>query len=99
MAALRDALAARRAAVLQQDGFEMALSRTPPDPRRGLMLIDPSYEVKADYDRIPAIMQKLTRKWNVGIVMLWYPILTSGLQAGMVRALRSAFPRGAGAMK
>ncbi len=31
----------------------MALALTPPTPRRGLMLIDPSYEVKADYETIP----------------------------------------------
>jgi 23S rRNA (adenine2030-N6)-methyltransferase len=92
VAALRDALPRRRAQVMQEDGFAMALSRTPPEPRRGLMLIDPSYEVKADYDRIPDVLAQLHRKWNVGVLMLWYPILASGLHAGMVQALRGAFP-------
>jgi 23S rRNA (adenine2030-N6)-methyltransferase len=90
--ALRDALPDRDVQVVQEDGFAMALARTPPEPRRGLMLIDPSYEIKADYDRIPEVMAQLHRKWNVGVLMLWYPILTSGLQTGMVRALRAAFP-------
>lgn len=92
VAALREAVPRQRAQVLQEDGFAMALSRTPPEPRRGLMLIDPSYEVKSDYDRIPEVLEQLHRKWNVGVVMLWYPILASGAEAGMARALRRAFP-------
>ncbi|MBF9057798.1 23S rRNA (adenine(2030)-N(6))-methyltransferase RlmJ [Rhodobacterales bacterium HKCCSP123] len=92
VAALREAMPAGRAQVLQEDGLAMALSRTPPEPRRGLALIDPSYEVKRDYDRLPAILQKLHARWNVGILMLWYPILATGAQSGMVRSLRQTFP-------
>jgi 23S rRNA (adenine2030-N6)-methyltransferase len=92
VAALREALPDRYVQVVQEDGLAMALSRTPPEPRRGLMLIDPSYEVKADYDRIPEVLAQLHRKWNVGVLMLWYPVLISGLHAGMARALRAAFP-------
>jgi 23S rRNA (adenine2030-N6)-methyltransferase len=92
VAALREVIPRHRAQVLQEDGFAMALSRTPPEPKRGLLLIDPSYEVKADYDRLPGILQKLHARWNVGILMLWYPILATGAQSGMVRDLRRAFP-------
>lgn len=91
-AALREAMPQRYAQIVREDGFAMALSRTPPEPRRGFLLIDPSYEVKADYDTIPDLIAKLHRKWNVGVLMLWYPILTSGLQVPMVRALRATFP-------
>lgn len=76
----------------REDGFAMALSRTPPDPRRGLLLCDPSFEVKADYDTVPGFLQKLHRKWNVGVLMLWYPVLAAGLHQGMVRSLRATFP-------
>ncbi len=77
----------------RQDGFEMANALLPPTPRRGMLLIDPSYEVKADYDRIPAIIGKLARKWNVGVIALWYPILADDRQAAMVRALAGAHPQ------
>jgi 23S rRNA (adenine2030-N6)-methyltransferase len=80
--------------VHQQDGFELALALTPPTPRRGLMLIDPSYEVKADYDAIPRHMTAIHRKWNVGILILWYPILQGGSHGPMLRALEAAFPDG-----
>lgn len=75
----------------QQDGFQMAQAICPPTPRRGLLLIDPSYEIKADYAAIPRQISKLARKWNVGVIALWYPILTDDRQAGMVRDLRAEF--------
>jgi 23S rRNA (adenine2030-N6)-methyltransferase len=80
--------------VYQQDGFQLAQALTPPTPRRGLMLIDPSYEVKADYDTIPKHMATLHRKWNVGVLILWYPLLRGGTHGPMLRALSEAFPEG-----
>lgn len=78
--------------VQQQDGFEFALALTPPTPRRGVMLIDPSYEVKADYEAIPRHMANIHRKWNVGLLILWYPILKGGAHGPMLKALEAAFP-------
>lgn len=78
----------------QRDGFEMALSLCPPDPRRGLMLVDPSFEVKTDYDTIPSLLAKVHRKWGVGVLVLWYPVLTDGPHRLMLRALQDAFPEG-----
>jgi 23S rRNA (adenine2030-N6)-methyltransferase len=80
--------------VYQTDGFDLALALTPPTPRRGLMLIDPSYEVKADYDAIPRHMANIHRKWNVGILILWYPLLKGGAHGPMLKALVEAFPDG-----
>lgn len=91
-AALRTEMRDPRITTYHQDGLALAQSLCPPDPRRGLMLVDPSYEVKAEYARIPKWLAAITRKWNVGVVMLWYPILTSGLQAPMVRALQADHP-------
>jgi 23S rRNA (adenine2030-N6)-methyltransferase len=78
--------------VHQRDGFDLALAVTPPTPRRGLMLIDPSYEVKTDYALVPGRIAAIHRKWNVGILMLWYPILTSGAHRPMIAALDATLP-------
>ncbi|WP_406645820.1 23S rRNA (adenine(2030)-N(6))-methyltransferase RlmJ [Aliisedimentitalea scapharcae] len=85
-AALTRAMA-RQAKVHLQDGFDMAHAICPPDPRRGVLLIDPSYEIKSDYDRIPGIIAKLHRKWNVGVIALWYPVLSSAAHDGMIDSL------------
>ena len=89
---LRHALNPWSAHIYRQDGFDLALAITPPTPRRGLMLIDPSYEVKADYDAIPKHIANINRKWNVGIIALWYPLLTGGPHGPMLKALEAQFP-------
>lgn len=78
--------------VRAEDGLKMALALTPPTPRRGFLLIDPSYEVKDDYATIPRVIGQIHRKWNVGILMLWYPILTNGAHRLMLQALQAAHP-------
>ena len=75
-----------------RDGFEMALAIAPPTPRRGMMLIDPSYEVKADYDRIPKLIGQIARKWNVGSIALWYPVLSDAPHRAMLTELAGLFP-------
>ena len=78
----------------QMDGTAMALALTPPDPRRGLMLIDPSYEVKSDYATIPKLIADVHRKWNVGVITLWYPILADHRHKPMIEMLAAAdFPK------
>ncbi|NNE54044.1 MAG: 23S rRNA (adenine(2030)-N(6))-methyltransferase RlmJ [Sulfitobacter sp.] len=91
-AALDLAMSPYPATCHRRDGFEMAFALCPPTPRRGLMLIDPSYEVKADYAALPRQIGKLARAWNVGIIALWYPILTSKAHLPMLKALEEAHP-------
>lgn len=90
--ALRENLRGPNVHIYQQDGLALAQSLCPPTPRRGLMLVDPSYEIKADYAQIPKWLTALTKKWNVGVVMIWYPILTSGAHRPMLRALQADHP-------
>lgn len=95
-AALAATMAPFGAHVHAQDGLEMALALCPPTPRRGLLLIDPPYEIKADYETLPRRIGQIARKWNVGIIALWYPILAGGPAApphlAMQQALCAAFP-------
>ena len=91
-AALAYAAAPFGAHVHAEDGLKKALSICPPTPRRGMLLIDPSYEIKSDYDTLPRIIGQIARKWNVGIIALWYPILSGNPHAPMIRALRADHP-------
>lgn len=86
-AALELAMSPTLAKCHLRDGFEMAFALCPPTPRRGLLLIDPSYEIKEDYNDIFRHIAKLHRAWNVGIIALWYPILTNGAHVPMLDAL------------
>lgn len=93
-AALTEAMLPFDAHCRQMDGTDMALALTPPDPRRGLMLIDPSYEIKADYAALPRLIALVNRKWNVGTIMLWYPILADHRHRVMLSELEATnFPK------
>ncbi|MDO5658670.1 MAG: 23S rRNA (adenine(2030)-N(6))-methyltransferase RlmJ [Paracoccus sp. (in: a-proteobacteria)] len=72
-----------------RDGFELANALCPPTPRRGLLLIDPSYEVKRDYQTIPTAIARIARKWNVGVIALWYPLLDDGRHIPMLDQLEA----------
>lgn len=91
-AALAEALSPWGAHIHKADGLDLALALCPPTPRRGLLLCDPSYEVKDDYDRIPKVFAQLARKWNVGTLILWYPILRGAPHLPMIRALEAQHP-------
>ncbi len=91
-AALTAALGDFGAHIQRRDGYEMALALTPPTPRRGLMLVDPSHEVKDDYAKIPKVLGQIARKWNVGVLALWYPILQTGAHVPMLESLAAQFP-------
>lgn len=58
-----------------RDGFEGIVALTPPTPRRGLALIDPSYEQKTDYQQVAKSLEKALKRWPVGIFAVWYPLL------------------------
>lgn len=73
--------------VCKDDGFAMARALCPPTPRRGLMLVDPSYETAADYEAMPGFIARIARVWNVGLLILWYPILRAPRHEAMLAAL------------
>ena len=56
--------------------------------------MDPNYELKQDYAEIPKALTKVTRKWNVGSVMLWYPVLRSAAHTEMLAQLEAIYPEG-----
>ncbi|WP_343078898.1 23S rRNA (adenine(2030)-N(6))-methyltransferase RlmJ [Ostreiculturibacter nitratireducens] len=94
-AALAETMRPFRPDIRREDGFQMAVSLTPPEPRRGILVIDPSFEVKDDYAAIPRFIASIHRKWNVGVIFLWYPILAQAAHAAMLRDLEAASYPGA----
>jgi 23S rRNA (adenine2030-N6)-methyltransferase len=86
-AALKRNLRGPNVAIHRRDGFEGALALSPPDPRRGLVLVDPSYEVKSDYLDVAAFARRLIARWPQAVMLIWYPILDAArhleLKAGI----------------
>ncbi len=67
--------AGRQVAVLREDGFEGLKKFLPPPSRRALVLCDPSYEVKSDYPRVPAMIGDALQRFATGTYVVWYPII------------------------
>ena len=67
--------ASRISRVQRQDGFEGLSGLLPPVRRRGLVLIDPSYEIKSDYDLVVTHLVNGHKKFSQGVFALWYPVI------------------------
>jgi len=57
------------------DGYVFSKGIVPPIERRGLILMDPSYELRDEYDTAFAALARLHRQFSTGTYVLWYPIL------------------------
>ena len=81
--------AGQKVRVLREDGLQGLLGQLPPKQPRLLVLIDPSYEIKADYAAVAKTLQKAWQKCRHGVYLIWYPVLTSGLEQLLTDALRA----------
>jgi 23S rRNA (adenine2030-N6)-methyltransferase len=67
--------AGRQVSLERADGFEGLRALLPPPSRRALVLIDPSYEIKTDYGKVPACIQESLKKFATGTYFVWYPVI------------------------
>ncbi len=63
----------RKVSVQPTDGFAGLKAVLPPASRRGLVLVDPSYEDKADYVRVVDTMRDALQRFATGVYAVWYP--------------------------
>src|SRR4029077_16081666 len=56
------------------DGRLALGSFVPPKERRGLVLIDPPFEEKDEFDALVDGLAKAHHRWPTGIFLLWYPV-------------------------
>ncbi|HEX6929707.1 MAG TPA: 23S rRNA (adenine(2030)-N(6))-methyltransferase RlmJ [Gammaproteobacteria bacterium] len=84
-----------RVHVHRRDAREGLPALLPPAEKRGLVLIDPSYEQALEYREVPAAIRAACSRWPTGGYLLWYPLLAGDphvpmlddLAAGGVRTL------------
>lgn len=57
------------------DGLEQLIALMPPLEKRGLILLDPAYEIKKEYSQIPKAIAKAWHKFSTGVFALWYPLV------------------------
>lgn len=64
----------KNAKVFHANGLIDSLAQLPPSQRRGLIMIDPSYEMKQDYRQVVESLVKMTKRFATGTYALWYPV-------------------------
>jgi len=67
---------AKQIDIYAEDSFSRLKGLLPPPSRRGLVLIDPSYEDKQDYRYLELAMEEALQRFATGCYAIWYPIIS-----------------------
>ena len=70
----RRCAAITQARVVDLDGWVGLPAFVPPKERRGLVLIDPPFERKDEFERVAAGFAAAFAKWPGGVYLIWYPV-------------------------
>ena len=71
-----------------EDGFGGIKAHLPPPPRRAVILIDPPYEQKEDYQHVVKSIKDSLERFATGCYIVWYPLLQRQEPKQMVDQLR-----------
>jgi 23S rRNA (adenine2030-N6)-methyltransferase len=74
-----------QARVVDLNGWTALPAFVPPNERRGLVLIDPPFEAKDEFDRLAGGFSEAFAKWPTGSYVLWYPVKSRRVTEGLAR--------------
>jgi 23S rRNA (adenine2030-N6)-methyltransferase len=83
--------------VRMEDGFAALSRELPPPSRRGVVLVDPSYELKSDYAKVVAALRETIQSFATGTMIVWYPqvgLLESAQLPRRLSAAAAGAPKG-----
>lgn len=80
--------------VKHSDGFDGLKGTLPPTTRRGVVLMDPSYEGNGDYGRVIASLRDALLRFAEGVFVIWYPQVQKVEAAELPRRLEALAPKG-----
>lgn len=64
----------RQVAVHHMNAYHAMKAFVPPRERRGLVLIDPPFEIEDEFEQLVSGLQEAHRRWPTGIYAIWYPV-------------------------
>jgi 23S rRNA (adenine2030-N6)-methyltransferase len=79
-----------RTRVTLGDGFAALAKELPPPSRRGVVLIDPPYELKTDYAKVLAAVRTALDRFATGALLVWLPQLALVESQQLPRRLANA---------
>lgn len=78
----------RRVRCCFDNGYDVALEAL---DENAFLHLDPSYEIKSEYEQIPDFIQKVTGQQPDIPVLIWYPMLRANLHVAMIDQLQSIY--------
>lgn len=79
-----------RVAIHPLDGYQALKAFLPPPERRGLVFIDPAFELKDERERLTQALLMAHRRWPTGMFAIWLPLTDQNLNNTVFRRLRDA---------
>ncbi len=80
----------RRVKVFHADGLKNTIGLLPPIEHRGLVLIDPSYEIKSDYQLVIETLIQMHKRFATGTYALWYPVVERTRNKRLEKAIKTS---------
>jgi len=77
----------RHVAVHLMDGYQALKAFLPPAERRGLVLLDSSFDRSGEFARITRALKDAHRRWATGMFAVWYPLMAPAVIRGFERGL------------
>jgi len=74
--------------VIHLDGWLALNAHVPPKEKRGLVLVDPPFEEKGEFDRLVDGLMKAHGKFATGVYALWYPLKDTRAVHDFISTLR-----------
>jgi 23S rRNA (adenine2030-N6)-methyltransferase len=70
------------------DGIASMNAALPPSEKRGLIFIDPSFEIKDEYKTIPIAIKQAFNRFSTGVYCLWYPVVNRRSTEQLIRGMK-----------
>lgn len=77
-------------AVHHLDGYVGIKGHLPPKEKRGVLLIDPSYETQNEFRDVADALKRANERWPTGVLCLWYPVLARYQVNELMHTLRGS---------
>ena len=79
----------KRVTIQLMDGYQALKAHLPPQERRGLVLIDSSFDRAREFARLAKALQTAHERWATGTYAIWYPLMGAGVIRGFEREIEA----------
>jgi len=80
----------RHVTVHLMDGYEALQKFLPPQERRGIVLLDSSFDRSEEFARISKALKAAHQRWATGMYAIWYPLMAPEVMEGFMRSVKGS---------